>query len=187
MIIALGHYSRVGKDETANLLCGLAAAQGVRFGRISFADPLKSYCHQLYGRYGLGDRSYYEANPALRDVLIPECAGLTPVQVWVKVGNEMRDVNENVWVDPALEQAKLFNRDSIVAIPDLRYPNEVRRVREEGGLLVKVLRPGVEPRDTVADQALVNFHDWDYILNNDGTIADLHRKVAEMLEFFQNG
>ena len=185
MIIALGHYSRVGKDETANLLSALATAQGRKSARVSFADPLKTYCQQLYGKYGLGDRRYYEANPAEREIPLPHCGGLTPVELWVKVGNDMREINENVWVDPVIEQATMYSRDSIVAIPDLRYPNEVKRVREEGGLLVKVLRPGVEPRDTVADQALINFHDWDYILNNDGTIADLHRKVAEMLEEFQ--
>lgn len=187
MIIGLGHYSRTGKDVTANLICGFAARNGYASRRMSFADPLKAVCHSIFGRYGLKDRAYYEQHPEARDIPLPMLNNKTPVEIWVEFGTPcVRErFNTNTWRDMLLEEAS-FVPQFIVPVADLRFPNEAQGIRESGGKLVLVKRAGVEPRDTVADQALLGFTGWDYILENNGTVAELDLEVDKMMKYLLN-
>jgi hypothetical protein len=68
-----------------------------------------------------------------------------------------------------------------VVSPDCRFPNEARTVREMGGLLWKVERPGVDGSGHVSETALAHWFDYDAVLVNDGTLADLHTQVDRLL------
>lgn len=68
-------------------------------------------------------------------------------------------------------------------ITDTRFPNEANAVKERGGINVRVTRPfksdmhGQHPSETALD----NYKAWDYIIDNNGTIEDLIKKVEEIL------
>lgn len=73
-------------------------------------------------------------------------------------------------------------------ITDVRFPNEAKAIKNRGGILIRierdyVLRGGPEdPKNQhPSETALDDYQDWDYIIQNDGTIEDLIEKVKEIL------
>lgn len=174
-VIAFGHQSRVGKDTAAQ-----GAFEAVPTAeRFAFADALKGLCAQLFGRYGLRDREFYELRPDLRNEPVYVSSGMTPTEVWVHVGKAMREVHADVWVDWVLKQTRLDPVD-LILISDLRFPNEARAVRRVGGLCVKVVRPDAALPVHGADNEFDATFRWDAVLVNDGSAQDLKRKAGEL-------
>jgi hypothetical protein len=68
-----------------------------------------------------------------------------------------------------------------VVAPDCRFPNEARTVREMGGALWKVERPGYAGSGHVSETALAHWFDYDAVIVNDGTLLDLHAQVDRLL------
>lgn len=173
-IIGLGHYSRTGKDSFANFLIDALQERGIVAKKIPFAWKLKDVTHQLYGWAGLREAEFYDTKHGepFRDVVLPSL-GMTPVQVWVAFGTPAvrEKVYDRTWIDYVLNS----NHDcEVLIIPDVRFPNEVAAIREQDGTLIKVVRPGFGPRQTVADQALVGFTGWDNVIGSSGRINELH-------------
>lgn len=101
--------------------------------------------------------------------------------------------------DKHIEESK--NRFPNWIITDLRFPNEFEAVKERGGICIKVNRPkklkvaidmdsmtraGKEAynafiKEHESETALDGHQDWDYIIQNDGTIEDLIQKVKKIL------
>lgn len=70
-------------------------------------------------------------------------------------------------------------------ISDVRFPNELKAIKDRGGICIRVLRPlprlPIEPDPHISESALDNSDDFDYMVINDGTIDDLVEKVKEIL------
>ena len=169
-IIGLGHYSRCGKDTFANYF--LDYMPGAL--KIPFAWKLKQITHELYAWAGLREPEYYETpeGALARDIVLP-ALGLTPVQVWVKFGTPAvrEQVYDRTWIDYVL---KTKHNAEVLVIPDVRFPNECEAIKSVGGTLIKIVRPGYGPRNTVADRALIGFNGWDYIIGAEGTMESLN-------------
>ncbi len=183
VIVGLGHYSRTGKDTLADMLCEhlLQINPKLRVAKIPFAWKLKEICHELYGWAGLKYPTFYDIpeNAHLRDVVLPEI-GKTPVEIWVAMGTPAvrENVYQGTWVDYVLRGRRDLD---VIIIPDVRFMNEVEAIRERDGVLVKVTRPGVEPRKTVADQAIAGYCGWDLHVVNDGTLEDLREHARHVV------
>jgi len=181
-VIGLGHYSRTGKDTFANALVAQVIAREGTAKKIPFAKKLKQVCHELYGWAGLQDMEFYDdkANEHLRDVVI-EALGMTPVEIWVAMGTPAvrQNVYQNTWIDYVL---KTDHQCEVLVIPDVRFPNEVEAIRAAGGKLIKIVRPGYGPRNTVADKALLGFTDWDLVLGESGDIEHLRYDARHMAD-----
>ena len=82
-------------------------------------------------------------------------------------------------------------------ITDIRFPNEAKAIKDRGGVLIRVNRtydnlfhnmigtdattwkaPSTHPSETSLD----NYKDWDYVIDNDGSLEDLFEKVKEIYE-----
>lgn len=185
-IIGLGHYSRTGKDTFANALVQNLRDRhpNVRVAKIPFAWKLKMVCYELYSWDGLMPPEFYDTpeGEPLREVPLPTI-GLTPVQIWVAMGTPaVRDnVWQTTWIDYLL---KTDHSLDVLVIPDVRFPNEVQAIKDRGGHIIKVVRPGYGPRKTVADRQLVGFYDWDNLIGADGNISTLRewgRIYADLL------
>ena len=174
-VIGLGHYSRTGKDTLANYIVEELAilAPGLTVRKRSFAQKLKEVAHDLYGWCGLQDADFYNVkeNEHLRQEKLPNI-DLTPVEVWCKLGTDAvrNQVYQNTWSDYLVRN---LDDNSAVVIPDVRFPNEVEAIRSVEGVLVKVVRPGYEPLNTTADQALADYDGWDYVVGQSGELSEL--------------
>jgi hypothetical protein len=139
----------------------------------SFAWKLKQITYELYAWAGFREPEYYETHEGAlaRDVILP-ALNLTPVEIWVDFGTKAvrNNVYDRTWVDYLLKSD--LGAD-ILVIPDVRFPNEAEAIKQAGGTLIKVVRPGYGPRNTVADRALLGYADWDYVIGAAGTMISL--------------
>jgi hypothetical protein len=89
-----------------------------------------------------------------------------------------------VWTKPASMQLPV-NRIGVV-ITDVRFKNEILAIKERGGKVVRIKRPGYEkpkwnhPSET--EQMEVPADAFDYIFHNNGTLEDIGPKVQEMVK-----
>jgi len=80
----------------------------------------------------------------------------------------------------------LKHEDSWI-ITDLRFPNEYKAVKDRKGLCIKVTRTYENACKNIPDiyahssETALNNHEFDYIIENNGTIGDLVVKVEEFL------
>ena len=171
-IIAFGHISRVGKDSSAKFLDTELRVGGKKTKKLSFARKLKDVCYDLFKIYGLEPAVHYENYPEAREIVLPE-VNMTAVEIWIKVGNALREVYAPIWIDNCLRS----NPDvDVIIITDLRFPNEATKIKELGGLCVRVDRPGFEPISE-SDSQLLDYDGWDHVLLNNGDLKDLHDLV----------
>jgi hypothetical protein len=179
-IVAFGHRKRTGKDTAGGLLRKHLAviAPELRVEEVSFAAKLKEISYDLFGWGGLQPGPYYELpeNAHLREVVLP-LLGKTPRQIWIEVGNLMRQVHSDVWINNAL-----FVPADIVIVRDLRYHNEADIIEAKGGDRYKMVRDGVPVSNDVADVNLDNYTKWSGIIYNNGTITDLSDKMVDLAE-----
>jgi len=184
-IVGISGFAGVGKDKAAEAL--------VKHGytRIAFADVLRDIAIaidpyvELWG--DIEGEPWYDNTDFYRLGYVINAIG------WDKAKNEHPDVRrllqrlgteagrdilgENIWVDTAFGRT---DADKIV-VTDVRFPNEAEGIRARGGVVVRLHRPGVGPRnDHPSELALVDYP-FDYHIDNDGTIEDLHNEVQRLL------
>jgi hypothetical protein len=110
--------------------------------------------------------------------------------------------HQDVWVISLLNRAK--GKD--VVVTDVRFKNEINYIQQNGGVIVRVRR-GEEPEwYKLAEDAAAGFSsaimgmkdkgihqsEWDWIgsefnytIDNDGTVNELGNKVKELLQFIR--
>lgn len=188
IVIGVGHYSRTGKDTFANRLVVEFVQRKVRAVKRPFAWKLKQIAHELYGWAGVREPEYYDTpeGELERSTILP-ALGTSVVDTWIYLGNAIRNqVYAETWIQTVLRG----NESGVVVIPDVRFPNEVDSIRAMGGFLIKVIRPGFPPRDSVSDRTLLGYEDWDLVIGQSGDIRELYeaaetvaRSVVETGQF----
>ena len=161
MIIAFTGYAQSGKDTAAKALI----EDG--WHRRAFADPIKDkarrenvFVNAMVSEWGWD----------ITKTLFP-----TVRKTMQTVGVRERDKDPDYWVRIAM--ADLPDR---VVITDCRFLNEVEAVKAAGGIVVRVERPGVGPvNDHISDTG-IDALPVDYVIYNDGTVADLHDRVRKV-------
>lgn len=70
-----------------------------------------------------------------------------------------------------------------VLIDDVRFMNELRVIKQHGGLIVKIERPGFDGANNHASEtSLDEYHGWDEVLLNDGSLEEFEGKVEQLAE-----
>lgn len=66
-------------------------------------------------------------------------------------------------------------------IPDVRFINEVKAIESNGGLVIRVTRPGHTETGNHASEISLDRHDFEYNIVNDGSLGALCDKVSQEL------
>lgn len=141
------------------------------FRKIGFADALKYTCQDLTGHdYTLRETKDMEIWP-----------GVTGRKVLETIGAVMRSLNENYWVDIVIDQTFWSNN---VVIPDVRYENEIERIRSLGGKIIRINRPGCQRTGHESDNW--DKLDVDYEIDNSGTLDEFHEKIKECIDYLSS-
>lgn len=202
-LIGINGFKRAGKGETGNAI--FDQFDGVVY-QIGFADKLKIMAARALGfvrppqdLIALMDEMketaslqarYYEPG-GYSDQLLHD---LTVREYLQNFGNDARELfGTNFWIDQVLPypgEVMLSTNEALndrypdvdlVAITDLRYPNEAQRVRDLGGEVWEIVRPGLVSDGHASETPLPN----ELItrrIDNDGSVSDLRRKVAAILD-----
>lgn len=182
-ILALCYKKGVGKDTLGKfILTNLrVAAPGKRIQVVSFADKLKDICYQLFNWADLQPGYYYETHRKDKEKILPKI-GKSPREIWIGVGNKMREFYPNTWLNYALKGIVA----DIVIITDCGFTNEAKAVKTAGGMLCKINRDGLEQGTDGRETELDSWSDWDYIVTNDGDFGELN-EVAIKLSYILLG
>ena len=110
-----------------------------------------------------------------------EWDGLTPRKILQLLGTEAgRDIiHPNIWVNSLFAD---YTTDSNWIITDVRFPNEAKAIKDRGGIVVRIERPGGESHcgGAHASETALDDYDFDIVINNDGTIEELIDKVKQL-------
>ncbi len=166
-IIGFTGPAGAGKDLAASMVPG--------GHRIAFADPLYQGLAVMLGvpEGVLRDRSGKEM--PLVDF------GASPRQLLQTLGTEWgrQMIRHDIWLRVAYwrwEQAAAAG-ESIIVIPDVRFENEARQIRSEGGEVWLLHRPGIRPVAAHSSEHGLPLRLIDRLLVNDGTVDQLRERV----------
>ncbi len=183
VIYAFGYKKGSGKNTICRLISSIINCDSPHLSikTISFADKLKDVAYQLFSQYGLRPGIYYENHRDKKEVILPEL-NMSPREIWIEVGNHMRDMRQGIWIDYALQE----QHTKVILISDLRFTNEAERLKKREAKLVRLDAderlneeghiPGTDPAEIELD----TWNHWDWCLDNNGTISALQSQ-AEML------
>ena len=208
MIIGVCGFIGSGKDTVADYLTNFHG-----FRRESFANSLKDAVAHVFG----WDRTMLEGRTKSarewREQVDPwwaerlDIPTLTPRWILQYWGTEVcrKAFHDDIWI--ASLENKLRNSKDDIVISDCRFPNEIKSIKDAGGIVVRVVR-GDEP-DWYQDAVDMNAGDrcmtymtakvrmqklgihasetawvgtkFDLILDNNATIDDLYLQVKSLV------
>lgn len=192
-LVGLSGYARSGKDTAAQALVDLG------WRRDAFGDRLRDFLLALNPIVDIDvwedeyDPSNYGAGSArLSDVIAS--------RGWERAKDELVEVRQllqrcgtdagrkvlgdDVWVNAVIDRHLVEFQPLVIA--DVRFPNEAKAVKDSGGVIVRIERPGIGPKASpdgsvhVSETAL---DDWpfDAVVTNNGTPETLGRALLGWL------
>lgn len=134
LVVGLLGHAGVGKDSATVYMANDITGTEVT----SFASPLKKIANIVgFSKKQLTDRTLKETPDTFW--------GISPRQFLQMCGTEMfREVwREDVWVEIARKTIRDPQENTrVIFITDVRFPNEAKMITDEGGIVVKIERPG---------------------------------------------
>ena len=172
MLIGFGHRSGHGKDTAANYLVTHLNIMkpDIVIKKINLADKLKDVAYDLYKWAGVKKAIYYENNRDARSLIIPEL-NCTVVDLWVDIGEKMREIYLKTWIKYVKQQGETCD---ILISADVRHENEI----EIYDLVYKVENPRIPRREGKSiDDNLEGFDAWSGVILNSGDHGRLNRMM----------
>lgn len=153
----------IGSGKTTAAAC----LKPLGYHRISFADPLK----QMLMTLGLTHEQVYGSE---KEIPSPLLGHRTPRHAMQTLGTEWGRnlVAPDLWVRAWRYRCETHQ---LVAVDDLRFPNEYEMVRALNGVVVKIERPGSRRPDEHESEAYEFEHDA--LIVNNNTLDRLKRDV----------
>ena len=167
----IGLYSPApgcGKTTVANLL--------IEHRRVSFAAPLKFTVYNLLHELGVASVHYAYTD---KEAIIPEL-GVSARHMLQTLGTEWGRacIHPDFWVMIARAKTqRIMNYYGCVVIDDVRFPNETTMIRDLGGELWRIDRPGVSYNGDHSSEGGLADITPDRVIVNDGTIDQLLEKI----------
>lgn len=179
-LIALTGKAGAGKDTVADRLC-----EKHGFVRYAFAKPLKD----MLAAIGV------DANNRETKELPHPLFGASPRRMAQTLGTEWgrEMVNPDIWLKCAevfiakysgLAPGQLESDGDPydirgIVITDCRFENEAAFVRQRGGVIWEIRRPGIEAVEGHVSEAGIQLANGDHWFENNGTIEQLHAIVDQ--------
>lgn len=167
MIIGVCGKAGSGKSTFAEVLCC-----NLNFSMWSFAEPLKEMVEVI-----TRSNRVWGTQEDKSEMFEP--LGLTYRELLQRVGEGMRKVDKDFWVK--LLAPKVLNAHDYydIVIPDVRFTNEAKWIKANGGKIVQIVRPDnpYTVPEHVSERGF-NQRYIDYTLYNIATGLELYRDMC---------
>jgi hypothetical protein len=127
---------------------------------LRFADILKDMMRVMGFSEG-------QINGDLKEVACDMLNGKTPRYAMQTLGTEWGRnlLHENIWVDMLV--AKVNKERGVVVVDDVRFPNEIKAIRDNGGVVAWIERASIyDGEDEHASETSVSSADCDVCIDN---------------------
>jgi len=161
----------VGADESVPLVYGCQDDKV----RVFYVDEQQALTNCPKWQHFISEHQEIQDKPAQTAVTVRRI-----LQWW---GTEYRrDQDPDYWTKAWGRKIEQFDLENIhVLIDDVRFMNELDAIKQHGGLIVKIERPGFDGANNHASEtALDEYNDWDKVLLNDGTLDEFKVKVEQL-------
>lgn len=186
MIVGLVGKKRSGKTTAAEVF------QNYMYSKVSLAEGIKEATKSIFL---LNDEQVYGEK---KEEIVPYL-NTTPRKLMQVVGTELfqYDIYEYI---PELEEAipkrelwirmfeqkyemyvRKYRKTPKIVIDDVRFMHEVNVLRSMGAVIIKIIRPGLESKDTHASELEVGEIEPNYKIINGGTIRQLKNKIVNLI------
>ena len=179
MIIGISGKAGSGKDTAAKMLEVLYANPDISYEDfvnkryknfadiliVHFADALKETAQVLFR---LGE---WETNTQEGKKTTINWIGKTVRELLQGIGQGLRDaIDFDLWVKILFANTENWSN---YIIADVRYPNEIKAIKERNGILLRIDRKGAGAGNHSSETALDDYKEWDVHIENNGSIEDL--------------
>jgi hypothetical protein len=112
---------------------------------------------------------------------------LTPRLILQILGTDCarKIIHPNIWVNSLMSEYKEKNGYPNWIITDVRFPNEAKAIKAKNGIIIKINRynnlietSGIQQH---ASEIALDNYDFDYVIENNGTIEDLIFKINKII------
>ncbi len=174
---------RHGKNTAGDYL-----VKNYNFTEMAFATQLKEGIKAIYG---LNDDQLYGDKKETVDKFWNVSA--RTIMQWL--GTDIfRKKDKNFWVKTLerkyinfiVSQQQDTNKTKTnqinVVVTDVRFQNEVDFIHKYGGKVIKIYRESINDISThIAEKGIDDIEDYDFLIDNNGTIEDLHNNVQKIM------
>ena len=184
MLIGVGGKARSGKSTVAG---HLVVSKG--FWTLAFAEPLKAGAQAIFGL------TPEQTDGRLKE-MVDERWGMTPRQILQLLATEaMRRVfGDDIWVkllDIRIQRLLSMHPDANIVVSDVRFKSEASAIKSWGGIIIRINRDGAGATGGVighvSETELDARTEWDYLIDNNGTIEELYGRVDRLLDALNVG
>jgi hypothetical protein len=171
MIIAFSGYGGSGKDTAAEIIKAIDSDCEIK----KFAGKLKQVATIITGIKDFEDK---------KDLFVVNLTGklmqISKRDYLQLLGTDcIRTIFPDAWVDALFLDYQGYNLSRWL-ITDLRFDNEYNRVKELGGYVVRINRG--KPANDHSSEILLDNHEFDYNIENNGTLQEFYKNVKEVYE-----
>ena len=177
LLIGLTGFAQAGKDTLASQF-----VEKFGFGRKGFADNLRGMLYAINPR--LPEPNWAEVGDGFGENGVVRVSDYVDAFGWEKAKRDIPEIRQllqrlgtdggrmhlgdNVWVESLLNSPQ----SPRLVIPDCRFPNEVKAIKDRGGVVIRVNREGYGPiNDHISETASLGLEDFS--VQNDGSPIDM--------------
>lgn len=200
-LIGLNGFKRTGKNTVGEII-QQGSDENVKL--VGFADKLKIAAARALGYQGsdaelIKQMDDFKETGRLwigRDDIENQVTGREYLQ-WFGTEAGRETFWDSFWVDLVLPDPQRYDEEDksdrydellyekyagydVLVVTDVRFPNEAQRVKDLGGEVWEITRPGIEAGLHASERPLPR-HLVDRTINNDGSIVELQDKVDEVM------
>lgn len=172
-IIGLAGYAGAGKDTAADFLVDMRG-----YKRRAFATPLRTLMQHVNPTVKWTS-SYLPWNEVLDTIGYRRAKDETNGRhVMQRLGNGVRaTLGEDAWVNAAFTWLDREPHGRYV-FTDVRYPNEAQAIKDRGGFILRIDRPGVGPVNDHISESAMDEWEYDGVILNDDDIEHLWLSIG---------
>lgn len=176
MIIAISGKAGSGKDTVGTFIykC-LTSAKRTNIPFVfHFADTLKESLSHIFN---CPIEEFYRNKNGIVDGF-----NFTYREAMQKYGTAIRDLfGDDVWAKALF---KGYDPKFPFIICDLRYKSELEYIKKKdpNAILIRVNRPGIKLMNHESEIDLDSYKDWNYIIDNNGTLEELEYKCSYIVD-----
>ncbi|WP_202844766.1 hypothetical protein [Luteimonas saliphila] len=166
-LIGIAGHKQAGKTMLAEML-----ARRLNLTHDSFAAPIREAVARILG-------ISVDALEVRKETPVPWLGGKTPRYLMQTFGTEWgrEMIDPDIWVKALIQ--RVAGEGAVVS--DVRFANEAEAIRNSGGRVIRLVRPGFLSHDRHVSETPIPAELVDAELVNDGPAFELVQKALEVL------